>query len=435
MFNQAYVRGIQTGLVNADRASFPNEETAYKVADFIAERITLDFSNPIPAQTNLKIAQELIAASDYIKGQPGFKAASFNKLATWDDVQKLAEYNAEQLMVKAAEGSTIEGADKGNTETQSTTGEAKMDVSQRPPGYAEDSRGKTEVDTRPGAKGVEEPHPKTQANSPAGDNSVVEQSRTASLHDLFRKAAEGSTILGGDHGNKAMSSGEAKMDADQRPSGYAVLPGQGALGELMTHMSGPAMIGKEMPHPNTQAESPSGSNSVIQTAAKAASEDPYITLFKKTAAEVNEFFPHSLSENEKIAAVRACMGMTTKEKAHYLQGLQKEASQKLAAANGQPATVPPGSRTDGYTKHSPEATHSRPGAYDGRGQSQGMKAAEDEKLPFFMQKKDEDKKDGDKDEDKAESKSEEKKEEPKDEDKKEASLKDYFRRITDAQRA
>lgn len=433
MFKHAYVRGIQSALVNGGAAEFPDGETAAKVADYIADRVDIDLSKPVPREVTHKVAEAILQASTALKSQPGFKAASWNKLATWEDVDRLADHVAVQLMQKAAEGSTIEGGDKGNDQGQAPAGETKMDASQRPPGYAEDSRGKTEVDTRPGAVGKEETQPNAPKETDHKENSPNDQSRTAAvtLDQLFRKAAEGSTIMGGDKGNMDMSSAEAKMDAAQRPPGYAVLPSQGALGEMMKLVSGPAVIGKETPQPNKPTETPSGSNSVTQHSAKAAAEDPYLLLFKKTAHEINPYLPAQYDEDEKVAAVRACMGLTTQEKAHYLTSLQKEAAAKVA---GTPASVPPGSRSDGYTQHSPEATHSRPGAYDGRKGNQGTKSAEDGALPPFMKKEDdkgEDKKDdGDK----------------KDDDKdlppwmkadkeKEAALRDAFRRITEAQRA
>lgn len=441
MFKHAYVRGIQTALVNSGAAAFPDETTASKVADYIADRVDIDPLKPVPREMTHKVATDLVGASDWIKKQPGFKAASFNKLATWDDVAQLADRNATQLMTKAAEGSTIEGGDKGNTEGESPQGETKMDAAQRPPGYAENSLGKTEVDTKPGAVGKEEAQPNKPAESPSGSNSVTEHSRTASLADLFRKSAEGSTILGGDKGNKEPTTGEGKMDAAQRPPGYAVLPHQGGLGEMMNLVTGPAVIGRETAQPNKPGESPSGSNSLTEHSAKAASEDPYIALFKKVASEVHEYLPGSLNEDAKIAAVRACMGLTTEEKAYYLRGLQKEAADRTAAA---PANLPPGSRSN-YAEHSPEATHSRPGAYDGRSSNQGTKSAGD--LPPFMKKDDEkdEKKDGDKDkddkggmpsfiQDKIDAKKDGDKDGDKD-DKKEASLRDMFRRIDAAQRA
>lgn len=339
MFKHAYVRGIQSALINAGAASFPDEGTATKVADYIADRVNIDPLNGVTKEAALKVASEIIAASDHLRKQPGFKAASLMKLATWDDVQKVAEYHAVALMQKAAEGSTIEGGDKGNTEPSSA--EAKMDTSQRPDGYAEHSVGTTEVDTKPGAVGSEKDNPSGPSNSPGGSNSITEQ-RTASVIDIFRKAAEGSTIMGGDKGNTEMSSAEAKMDAAQRPAGYAVLPSQGAPGELPGMANGAAIVGKETPHPNGPSESPNGSNSVTQHSAKAA-EDAFMTLFQNTAKKVAGHLPAKLAEEVKIAHVRACMGMTPDEQARYLAKLAVDESEekKDEEKKGDKPSLPP----------------------------------------------------------------------------------------------
>lgn len=427
MFKTAYVRGIQTALINQGAAAFPDKTTADKVADYIADRTDVDLTQPVPSETTRKVATDIVAASDWIAKQPGFKAAAWNKLASWDDVLKLADDNATALMEKAAEGSTIEGGDKGNTEGESPQAETKMDAAQRPPGYAENSLGKTDVDTRPGAVGKEETQPNAPKETDSKDNSVQEHSRTAShtLDQLFRKAAEGSTILGGDKGNKEPTTGEGKMDMQQRPPGYAVLPHQGALGEMMKQVTGPAVIGRETAQPNKPAETPSGSNSLTEHSSKAAGEDPYIALFKKVASEIHEYLPAGLDENAKIATVRACMGLTTEEKAHYLVGLQKEAAERTAAA--------------------PAAAQNYRG-YDGRTANQSAKQAND--LPPFMkkeEKKDDDGDDKDKKDDKGglpsfiQDKIDAKKdggdEDKKDDDKKEAGLRDMFRRISAAQNA
>ena len=380
MFKHAYVRGVQNALIQGGHVAFPSVDDACKVADYIAERVDLDPLNgeAVPVDKTAAIADAVIDASNWYRGQPGFKAAAFQKLGSVDDLDQLAHAHAIHLMEKAAEGSTIEGGDKGNTEP--TTGEGKMDASARPSGYAEDSQGYTEIDTRPGAVGAEEPQPNAPSVSPPGDNSVVEQSRTASLQSMISKLAEGSTIIGGDKGNTTPTTGEGKMDAALRPQTYAVLPQQGALGQMMAHVSGPAVIGKEIPQPMKPGESPTGSNSVIQHSQKAAGADPFITLFKKTAAEVHTYLPGALTEEQKVAHVRACMGMTMEEKAHYLNGLQKEAADKTSG-----------------------------------------------EMPAFIQAKIDAKKNGDKKDDDEGKKDDDKDDE---DDKKEASLAAHLRRIT-----
>src|SRR6266542_3762382 len=247
MFKRAYVRGVQNAMIQAGHVAFPDEESAVKVADYIADHMQIDplKEGGVPREVTAKVAENVVDASTYFKNQPGFKAASYTKVASVDDLSKLAHQHATAVMEKAAEGSTIHGGDKGNEETQAPHAEAKMDVgpNYRPPGYAEDSRGKTDVDTRPGTVGKEQENPKKPSESPSGSNSVVEQTRTASLEELIRKIAAtgtGTTIMGGDKGNKEVSTAEGKMDLQQRPPGYAVLPGQGDLGEIMRQYGGAA---------------------------------------------------------------------------------------------------------------------------------------------------------------------------------------------------
>ena len=416
MFKNAYVRGVQNALIQSGHVAFPDEETACKVADYIADASKIDplADGGIPPQVTAKIAEAIVDASTWFKSN-NYKAASFNKLASLDDLQKLAHQHTMDLMQKAAEGSTIEGGDKGNKENESPAAETKMDTAARPSGYAEDSRGKTEVDVRPGQVGKEEEHPKKPSESPSGDNSVKEQSRTAALLSFIKKTAEGSTILGGDKGNKETTTAEGKMDTAMRPPGYAVLPSQGSLGELMARFDGQSAVGKEAPHPNAPANSPSGTNSIIETSHKNAEDEAYLMVFKKTASEVGQYLPAGISDDVKVAHVRACMGMTNEERAHYLHGLQKEAADKTAAAAA-PA---------------PDYGH-----YNGRTANQ--KQAE---MPAFIQdkidaKKEEgsekkDEKGEKKDENPFAKKDDEKKEEKK-EDEKEGSLASHLRRIASA---
>jgi hypothetical protein len=431
MFKHAYVRGVQNALIQSGHVAFPDENTAAKVADHIATASNFEPLNDggVHPSITSKLAEAIVDASRWFQ-EKGYKVASFTKLASVEDLSKLAHAHASDLMQKAAEGSTIEGGDKGNKENESPQAETKMDTSQRPSGYAEDSRGKTDVDTKPGAVGKEQEHPKAPSESPSGDNSVKEQSRTASLARFLKKTAEGTTILGGDKGNKEPTTAEGKMDLGMRPHGYAVLPNQGDLGEMMAHFNAQSAVGKEQPHPNAPANSPSGSNSIIETSHKSAEDQAFLTIFKKTASEIGEYLPGGLSDDTKVAHVRACMGMTTEEKARYLSSLQKEAAEKTAGA---PAAVPPGSRGDHYAEHSPEKTHSRPGAYDGRHANQGTSKHGGE-LPSFIQDKIDAKKDGEgkseeKSEEKGEKKDEKHEEKKEEKEEKEASLAAQMRRI------
>lgn len=332
MFKRAAVRGMQTALQASGRVGYPDAKTAQEVADYIADR--LEFNPLTETLTGEKIAEicnHLIQASNELIKQ-GYQVTTNVKVASDQDLQALAHQNALDVMQKAAEGSTIEGGDKGNEQPESSEG--KMDYKNRPLGYAEDSRGKTEVDTKPGAVGAEKDNPKAPHESPAGSNSVTEQ-RTASLAEMIKKiaAGTGSTIMGGDKGNKEDSSAEAKMEKKMRPDGYALFPRRGTESDVQKLINEKAVVGKEQPHPVGYHESPPGNNSVIDHSRKAASEDDaFLSLFKKTANEVVPCLPTEMDQETKIAHVRRCMGLTTEEKAQYIIGLTKQAEMPPALA-------------------------------------------------------------------------------------------------------
>jgi len=333
MFKQAYVRGVQNALIQAGHATYPDIDVATKIADYIADN--LDFSvlteegEPVKVAGDVlvKVAEHLLEASDELR-EGGYKQASFEKISSVEELSEVAGHHAIHLM-KIAEGSTIEGGDKGNDEPSSA--EAKMDLSDRPDGYAEDSQGDTDVDTRPGAVGKEDPQPNAPSESPGGTNSVVEQTRTASLSSLLKKIAEGSTIEGGDKGNQEETTAEGKMDKKNRPDGYAVLPGQGDGGELHNMVGDKAVVGTETPHPNAPGEHPDGTNSVIQHSQKAAN-DKLLAAFRKTASEVLPYLHGSLSEQAKIAHIQALIPLSNKERAHYIHDLNSKVATQTKVA-------------------------------------------------------------------------------------------------------
>ncbi len=327
MFKNAYVRGITSALVQSGHAAFPSEEMAAKVADHIAANIgELKFDAPIPPTETAKIASHVIDASmEFAKR--GDKAGPFAKMASNDDLQKHAHAHALDLMQKAAEGSNYTGGDKGNHDA--FTAEGKADEKDRPDSYAANAQGKILSDVPPAAHiGYEKVQPAEPHNHPSGSNSLTNASKSASLDELMKKIAipVTSTAKGDTH-----YSTEAKEEAKDRPDGYAKLPHQGALGTLMKMVGGDAVVGKEIPHPDGQPVHPAGTNSLTEMSKKSSDEsDPFLALFKKTAQEVNAHLPGGLSDDQKVAHIRAVMGLTTEEKAHYLVGLQKQAAEKVS---------------------------------------------------------------------------------------------------------
>lgn len=325
MFKRAFVRGIQSTLVANDRAVYPDEKIAAEVADYIADSLDFDpLSDTMTYDKVAELANHLIDASNELLKQ-GHKADPSVKTASLKDLTKLAHENAIALMQKAAEGTTLDPGNQGNKEE--TSAEGKNDKAYRPDGYAENSRGTTEIDTKPGEVGAMKDHPTGPANSPAGSNSLTE-GKSASLTETLRKMAQGTTLSPGNDGNKSSVTAEGQDELKARPQSYAVLPSQGAPSVVNNLVSGSAIAGREIPHPDGPTNKGVGAstNSLIQHSAKAASYDEmFIELFKKTANEVVNHLPTSLSQEQKVAEVRKCMGLNTEEKAGHILNLYKVA--------------------------------------------------------------------------------------------------------------
>lgn len=372
MFKKAFVRGITQGLVASGYAAFPDEDTQAKVADYIADHVDIPLFEEKtgsviepPFSVKVAVANHILDAAQDLQAR-GFRPSEPVKIASVEDLAKLAHVNTIHLM-RLAEGSTMEGGDKGNAEANSAEG--KMDERQRPVGYAENSRGTSDVDTRPGAVGKEQEHPNAPAQTDHKPNSVQEASKSAAeLGRLIKKlGGMGSTLTGGDKGNHEPTTAEGKMDLAARPMGYAQLPSQGAAGAIPALATGAAIMGREMSHPNGPANSPSGTNSVTQHSAKAASveEQAHLVLFKKVAAETVPHMPPGLSDQERIAHINTMLGFNPEQKARYLVDLQRSKT-----ASAQPAST--GSLPTGHpygTEHNPQVSHST-ARYDGRNANQ-----------------------------------------------------------------
>jgi hypothetical protein len=54
-------------------------------------------------------------------------------------------------------------------------------------------------------------------------------------------------------------------------------------------------------------------------------EDPFLSLFKKTAEEVAPHLPGNMGEDEKIAHIRRLMGLSDTERTEYIAMLHKDA--------------------------------------------------------------------------------------------------------------
>jgi hypothetical protein len=281
-------------------------------------------------------------------------------------------------------GSTITGdkPHQANTEPLAETAEAKMDLANRPEAYAnvgEVGVGNQEASGY-GAIGDEAVVQGT-GMGPVGEdgtNSATGAIKGASLRNLIKKVAQGTTITGNrpeqqnTQGQAAQVTGEGAMEAANRPENYANVGEAGVGNSAEAGKERASAVGSEQAHPGTMGPvGTPGSNSVIEqiAAGKTAEDEEWLKRFKATGAKYASVLPFWMDEHAKVASIQ------------YFMGLSPSEATSVAAHIKKTAEIP-------------------------------------EALKAFVEKK----KDGEDDEEKKDEKKDEKKED-KEEEKKEASLK------------
>ena len=220
-------------------------------------------------------------------------------------------------------GGLIMGGDKGNTAAQAAQqGEVgKLDQKNRPEGYAHEGMGNTKMETMQGHIGDLKQHDKKPGESPSGSNSLTHDASKAAAYKIANKLVG---LHDGKNLNTETESAKhdtvAKLDLKNRPQGaYHVGQGNANIKE-----DAAARIGKEQPHPNGPKNTPAGSNSVIEASKVSAEEEAFVTLFKKTAADVGPYLPPSMDDDSKVAAITRMIGYDHDQRQAYLDTLYGE---------------------------------------------------------------------------------------------------------------
>jgi hypothetical protein len=150
----------------------------------------------------------------------------------------------------------------------------------------------------------------------------------------------------------------------------------GERGVGNTEMSIPsgAVVGREMAHPLMPGATASGSNSITEQ-----TKNAFDRVFTQTAEQVVRYLPEHMPETQKVAHVRAMMGLDVPERAGYLETLYSSLGSKKEAA---------ASIRDHFRKTA-EAECDSP--VHEKSESKAAEKAEDKgpTLPAFMQKNDE----------------------------------------------
>lgn len=340
LFKRAAARGVAHELVRNGLANFGTKQAMEEAADTAADMMMhhapdMSGDEGHDPETVAALAERLMAIADELEGMGhGDKHASESlQIEAQGDVMKLASEAALAVMEKAAyetrTAAVMEGGDKGNTEMQAATADsvAGLDLKNRPPGYAEDSRGRSELDTTPGMVGHLSDASGHVSRSDAGLNSANEDAKQASIRKLAT-----ALIMGGDKGNSAEQAAAhndvGQLDQKNRPTGYAVVGKGGA------NFSEPqaARVGQERKPDVSPSRTVSGTNSVIDAShAKAAAEQAvYMDMFRKTAADVGPYLPGGLSDDLKIAAIQHMMPLDRSGRQTYITAMHQAKQAEIA---------------------------------------------------------------------------------------------------------
>lgn len=350
LFKRASVRGMAHELVRQNVVTFPSKLAMDEAADAVADAMPLpemsgdqghdpesvaqvaqklmDIANALMAQAGLENHEGAPAGAPPVPkdnagpeaAEAAKEAAYLIKSAAYTPVDVLASDAAVAVMEKAAAetkmaepmGALMQGGDKQNTPAEAAKSDsvAALDKKQRPEGYAHHGVGNTEMDTSKGELGHQGAPTVSPSNSPSGTNSVNSESKAAALRAQLKQAA--STLVGvaspastkNKETDAAKSDSVAQLDLKNRPMGaYHVGQGNANIGEDEA-----ARVGKEQKHPMAPSNSPSGTNSVIQ-ASKLSADEAFMVLFDKCAADVGPYLPPSFSDEQKVAAIKAMIGL------------------------------------------------------------------------------------------------------------------------------
>lgn len=346
MFKRAAARGVAYGLAATGAVQFPSKQAMDEAADQVADsmggmpELPPQGADAPPADADVAmIAQKLMEIAQQLMAQGGAgaqaPAAELGKQAAASDLEAVAAEEAVACMDKAAaETGTLAGQGKStNTPEESAKVDSvgALDTKQRPQGEYLTGVGNTSLDTSAGQIGASKSPTVAPNASPSGENSVTQGTKSAeALRLSINKVANALIGMGGQKGNSMAQAAKndpvAALDLKNRPLGtYVVEPGGANFSEPQA-----ARVGLEKKPDVTPNASPSGSNSVTEASKTSAEEQEdaaYVLLFKKTAAAVKEHLPSELSEDEKIAAVSAMIGLDTNGRQQYL-GQLKEAAEK-----------------------------------------------------------------------------------------------------------
>lgn len=342
MLNKAYVRGVNDALREHGVVKFANDDMANEAADALAEASLPEDLGEVPPETTAALAANLSELADALQqsADSAGQAAAVADSAKTSSVRTAAAWLRHKL--SGDTGSTITGTkpEQQNTMNTSESAEAAMDQANRPGGKAYANVGVRGVGTQEasgeGTIGTEKKRDEKMGPvAEGGSNSAIDAVKSASIIQLLRKLAEGSTITGTDPGQQnslaqaAQVTGEGQLEAGKRPHDYANMGVTGVGQSDMADEMRAAAIGIEQPHPGQEGHSGAPANTVIDQS-KTSADKLYLNAFKAVASKYAQYLPPRLSAGEKVAAIK------------YLLSQEPVARDRLAMTMSKTAELPAG---------------------------------------------------------------------------------------------
>ncbi len=346
MFKIAYTRGVTKALLVTGAIKIANEELAEAVAAEGAETLPEQPVEEVAPEATADLAANLIELSNSLQESAGNAAQAAEAVAGGGEAAPEAEVPmaSEEEVAKAASvlrrklalaetGSTITGdrPEQQNTPANSTNAETKLDESNRPGGdqYAnvgEDGVGMQQASGE-GAIASEKPHPDPKGMGPSegGTNSATEAVKGASIRELIKKVAMGTTIDGGPQTANAQT-GEGQMETGARPAEYAAKGEDGVGKSDQAAAERAAAVGSEGAHPKQEAHT-GGTNTAIQQIAggKVAEDEEYMSRFRAVGHKYASALPFYLNEMQKVSAIQYLMGVSPQERSSIVSHIDKTA--------------------------------------------------------------------------------------------------------------
>lgn len=300
-FSSIFARAVADELIDRGQLKVASQQDLEKVAaiaDHVGSCLTMDTSRPdqLPADVGYEVGDAILKLAD-------------DSLHTGD---------------KAEQENSPENADA------QVGGISAMDQEERPQGTYLEGVGKTKLDTAKGHVGKQEQPAKSPKDEEKPNSATSDREKSATVQAILAKlSGDTGSLITGDKAEQsntpqnadAQVGGVAAMDEEERPQGsYLTGVGKTNLDTRKGH------VGKE----EVPAKSPKDeekANSPIEERAKSAGVTPaYLAHFEETAGAVLPKIAADLSEEDKVAVVKSCMGISPGEREVYIERFNKEAS-------------------------------------------------------------------------------------------------------------